>query len=328
VLNILGIGSFYPTHRISNTLLYELNKNGSEAHTFFDRVLSRHSVLPAAYLKETANSDPRMTPEAVEANPSDLAYQASLEAIKRAGIKITDIGMIVGETSTPHQTTPSEAQRVGNRLRLRRCPQYDVVDSAGAALALHINILSSWKEEALPEYILCLSSNTPTALVNYEKPGIESAIFGDAAGALVLSPRKSGKLKVVDSFYALEVDSEDSLVFDLFKHVVLREDAVRLKLARRTAEMLKQLEKKVGDMSSLKIIGTQFDREVFEKECVQYGISLENNWHDLEERGSSIGADAFCSLSDRWESFQSGDKIAVVLSGFGRGYGYVLVSVV
>jgi len=329
VLNVLGFGSFHPDHRITSEFLKGLfTRINSGPNSSIERVQSRCSVLPPAYIQDTSNIDTRMALKAAEANPSDLSYQAALEAIKRAGIKPKDIGLIIADTSTPHQTTPSEAQRVGQMLELKG-PMFDVVDSSGVALPLHIHTLNSWREEALPDYILCLSSNTPTTYVDYSKAGIEAAVLGDGAGAVVLSPRKSGKLKVKESFYSsASVDNGDFLVLELFKHIVLYENSIREQLAHRTGLMLKELTGKVKDVSKLKVIGTQFDGGILEDECLKYGIPAENNWHDLESRGSSIGADAFCALAERWEQLESGQEVAVVLSGLGRGFGYVLLTVV
>ena len=50
---------------------------------------------------------------------SDLAYHASMEAIKDAGIAASEIDLIILATSTPDQVFPSTAVKLQDKLRIK-----------------------------------------------------------------------------------------------------------------------------------------------------------------------------------------------------------------
>src|SRR5262249_16639695 len=136
--------------------------------------------------------------KAASRTPTELALEAADEALNRAGVARSDIGLIIADTATPRETTPSEAQRLAKRLDLK-VPCYDVSSGTGFFPA-HAAILDSWKNDRLPEVALCVSTNSPTCAIDYAS-GDERLYFGDAAAAAVVSKVRPGKLKIRKAFY-------------------------------------------------------------------------------------------------------------------------------
>ena len=57
---------------------------------------------------------------------SDLAYEAAKNAIKNAGIAVSNIDLIIVATTTPDKIFPSTACIVQTKLGIKNCPAFDV----------------------------------------------------------------------------------------------------------------------------------------------------------------------------------------------------------
>jgi 3-oxoacyl-[acyl-carrier-protein] synthase III len=65
---------------------------------------------------------------------SDLAYEASLQAIKAAGITANDIDLIIVATSTPDMVFPSTAALLQNKLGIKITARRSTCKQCAAAL--------------------------------------------------------------------------------------------------------------------------------------------------------------------------------------------------
>jgi len=163
---IVGAGAAYPQGVLSNEHLSELGiRLSKEDSAVFDRfgVQARRSTLTRDFLSKHSSPDVLESRAAAVMTPTQLAVEAAKQAMDRACITTEQVGLIIADCATPYQTCPSEAQRLGGSLGLK-VPAYDI--SAGAsAFALSLDVLSSWREDRLPDYVLCVSTNVPTQLI-------------------------------------------------------------------------------------------------------------------------------------------------------------------
>ena len=191
MLNILGVGSAHPKHELPNAFLENLGIE-STASWIVEKIgiSTRRTVLPLSYIQETHNRDPREAVRVASHTPTDLGAEAALAALKRAGIKARQVGMIICNGCTPLQTAPVEAQRLAAALKIEG-PAFDVF-TACPAFALHLDFLRNFREEELPDYVLCVSTATLTQVVDYKNRS-DSAIWGDGAAAWVVSAKHPGK---------------------------------------------------------------------------------------------------------------------------------------
>ncbi|MFM1848325.1 MAG: hypothetical protein RL417_1799 [Pseudomonadota bacterium] len=325
MLHILGIGAAYPETSISNELLFEVS-SGALSRELLEStgVKTRNSVLPLDYLRSTGNIDPKAGEKAMMQSPSDLAFKAAEIALRRAGMAADQVGLILGDACSPLETTPSEAQRLGARLNVK-ANAYDVL-TGGGGLLLHLSMLDSSVGEKLPDIIVCVSANTPTQQVNYRK-GIGAALLGDAATALVISPRLRGKLSLESVNYAVD-SASDLIAFDTYGHVQLDQPKLSEYIGKKGgSELADLLSTKGARCDSLTVITPQFD--AVSSAAVVNGSSVRGlqMWSNLEHRGYTVGAAGFSVLADRWESLRPGEHIALIGVGGGSNYGHALFHV-
>ena len=324
MLSILGVGHAYGATPIDNKFLSELNGAFDPAWILKrSGISSRASVLSHGYLAESGNSNPLLAVQNSVETPTDLSIKAAQMAIERAGVTPEQIGLIIGDTATPLETTPSEAQRVGQRLGLK-IPAYDF-SGLCSVLPLHLEALSSWQAERTPQYILSLSSNSPTQFVNY-RSGLEGAFFGDAAGAMVLSATQSGKLSVLDAFYQTEVENSQALTLETYGSTRVEFNSLEEFIRRRSQEVLAKLIPEL-QLGSCAVVGPEFEPNLFREIAKGYKLSEAQIWSSAERSGYALGATPYCTLSEKWSSMRSNQELLIITAGGGLSFGYAKLKV-
>ena len=96
MLYIHGVGHFHPENEITNQFLEELDI-GTSDDWIMERtgIRSRRTVLDLGYIRETKNRDVRAVDDAALYSNVELGRRAAEEAIRRAGIDRSEIGMVV-----------------------------------------------------------------------------------------------------------------------------------------------------------------------------------------------------------------------------------------
>lgn len=317
-MNILGAGHSYPQTSITNELLRELDPSLDAAGVLARTgVRSRRSVLPLDYIRSTRNADNRAGRKAVTATPTDLAFEAANMALKRAGVAPEQIGLVIADTVTPWETTPSEAQRLAKRYNLR-IPAYDVVTTSGA-LPAHVGLLSSWKEEKLPEFVLSISTSVLTACVDYNA-GAERLLLGDGASAMVLSIRVPGRLALESFETRSETPPQGEIQVGIDGFIRIPPGFIENWAVTKTEELAAKAASRAG--GSLNLITPQF-----ESSARPGGVEAAWRWYNVDTHGNSLGAGPGCILSEHWDNLQPGGKIGVVQAGLGSDLSYAVLRV-
>lgn len=322
-MHILGAGVAYPDGRIDNDLLVELGVAESS-----DRVLDlygiseRRTTLSTDYILETKNSNPIEGKSSATCTPTDLGYKAAISAILSAGITPDDIGLVLGECATPDETCPGESQRVAKHLGIK-VPSFDVISSLGC-IPMHLDALA--KRAVIPRYVLCLSTNTPTQFIDYSG-GEAPLIFGDAAGAVVVSTEAKGKLEVICSTVKSANSTEFPVEIDLLKHLVIRNSPEKI-LEELSSKSYSELSK-MGDidLSNSKLICTQYGAPIFRSIQEKLKVAPEVFLNNFASVGYSLGSSFVSALADSWETLQSGEDLLLFGAGLDLNYGAVLFRV-
>jgi 3-oxoacyl-[acyl-carrier-protein] synthase III len=115
---------------------------------------------------------------------SDLAYRAASRALDSAGMKGSDLDLLVVATATPDNTFPATAAKVQARLGMTRGAAFDVQAVCAGfifALAVADNALRLGQARTA----LVIGAETFSRILDWEDRGT-CVLFGDGAGALVL----------------------------------------------------------------------------------------------------------------------------------------------
>lgn len=122
---------------------------------------------------------------------SDLAYEASLNALKEADIAARDLDLIIVGTVTPDMLFPSAACVLQDKLGANKAAAFDVT-AACSGFIYGLSVAHSMIYHGKNKCVLVVGVETLSRILDYEDRAT-CVLFGDGAGAVVLEPCPTGE---------------------------------------------------------------------------------------------------------------------------------------
>jgi 3-oxoacyl-[acyl-carrier-protein] synthase-3 len=167
---ITGTGSYLPPQRLSNAdLVAQLAAQGVQ--TSDDWIVERTGIRARHFA-------------APEVRCSDLALQASREALEAAGLQAPDIDLIIVATSTPDMVFPSTACILQDKLGSHGCPAFDV-QAVCSGFIYALSVADAMIQTGAASKALVVGSEVFSRILDF-KDRTTCVLFGDGAGAVVL----------------------------------------------------------------------------------------------------------------------------------------------
>ncbi|GLQ48645.1 beta-ketoacyl-ACP synthase III [Dyella flava] len=114
----------------------------------------------------------------------DLSTLAAQRALDAAGVKASELDLIILGTTTPDIIFPSTACLVQHRLGANGCAAFDV-NAACSGFVYALGVADKFIRSGQSKKVLVMGAETLTRMINWEER--ETAVlFGDGAGAVVL----------------------------------------------------------------------------------------------------------------------------------------------
>ena len=117
--------------------------------------------------------------------PSDMALNASLQALEQSKMKPGDLDCILVATIYPDQLMPNTACELQRKLGISNIPALDI-SAACSGFVYGLSIASQYIHTGTYKNILVVGAETLHHITNYEDRAT-CILFGDGAGAFVLS---------------------------------------------------------------------------------------------------------------------------------------------
>jgi len=169
---IVGIGRYIPRRVVTNAELEQL------VDTTDEWIVSRTGIRE------------RRIAEPDEAS-SDLAYEASKEALADAGVTAEEIDLVIVGTATPDMLFPATACILQDRLGAKHAGAFDV-SAACTSWAYAAAVAHGYVSSGQANTVLVVGAETLSKIINW-KDRNTSVLFGDSAGAVVMKPCEPGK---------------------------------------------------------------------------------------------------------------------------------------
>ncbi|PMP78073.1 MAG: 3-oxoacyl-ACP synthase [Sulfurihydrogenibium sp.] len=163
---ITGIGMFVPERVLTNQDLEKILDTSDEWITTRTGIKERH-----------------IADEWVKA--SDLALNASKEALDMAGIHPKDIDLVLVATSTPDMIFPSTACFLSDKLGCKNPMAFDF-SAACSGFIYGLTIADSFIKSGKANNVLLVGSEVFSKIIDWSDRST-AVLFGDGAGAVVLS---------------------------------------------------------------------------------------------------------------------------------------------
>ena len=311
---ILGFGSATAQNKVTTSALLEAG-----APLCAEAPTTRSSIIAGSFFDSPKN---RLLNS--EENATTLGKDAMLSALNAAKLDPESLGLLIGDTATSKQTTPSEGQRVGCTLKLK-VPSYDVTGAAAANL-LHLDIARKWKTERLPEYSCFFSSSALTHAVDFTDP--QAQFFGDGASAVILSVAKKGRFKLLDTSVKLTALHTEIADIKKFGGLHLKEDSLLRTIRPTIHETLRILHAQYAKkIAGAYLVLNQLAGNAEKDLAISLGFAPERILSLGTDEGDLFGANPFAVMTKYQNIFKKGDAIFLTAAGIGVSHAYALLSV-
>jgi 3-oxoacyl-[acyl-carrier-protein] synthase-3 len=273
---------------------------------------------------------------------SDLAREAALEAIRRAGLTPADIEVIIVGTVTPDMLFPSTACLVQDKIGATRAWGFDL-SAACSAFTYAVTVGSQLVASGGANHVLVIGADVMSSIIDYTDRAT-CVLFGDGAGAVVLGPAADPALGILDFEHQVDGSGGPALCMpaggsrlpatretvDQRLHYVKQEGQAVFKFAvRQTGDICERLMQRNGvTAADLDLfVSHQANRRIIMSAAERIGIPEEKVIINIDRFGNTTAGTIPLALNDAVAEgrLKRGDLVLLASVGAGFTVGAVLV---
>ena len=320
--SISGVGSYVPAKVLTNADLARMIETTDEWITTRTGIKERRIAAKNEFT-------------------SDLATQAALCAMRRAGVTADQVDLIIVATATPDMPFPSTACLVQRKIGAHRAAAFDL-EAACSGFVYALEIGQQFIMSRTYDTVLVIGAEKLSSIVDW-KDRNTCVLFGDGAGAAVLQnrPNSHGLLTAVMGADGRKSDllfmagggsrcpaSAESVAAGLhYLRMDGKETFKNAVQAMQTAaeEALRRCE---IDISRIKcIIPHQANLRIIEAVGERLGARPEQLFVNVQKYGNTSAASVAIALDEAVSSgqIQRGDLILLVVFGAGLTWGAAVI---
>ncbi len=277
-----------------------------------------------------------------------MAVKASTIALERAKLVPDDIDMIVFATLSPDMYFPGGGVEVQELMGMRTIPALDVRNQCSGFIYA-LSVADQFVKTGMYKNVLVIGSENHSGGLDFSTRGRGvSVIFGDGAGAAVVSRNESGKGGILSTHLHSEgqhknelslkgpstqywvpemiaenlrngdADTQENLPYYpymngqfVFKHAIVRFSEVIQEGLQANNLELKDIDMLIPHQANLRI--SQF---------IQHKLKLSDDqvFNNIQKYGNTTAASIPIALTEAWESGKIKEGDLVVLAAFGSGF--------
>jgi 3-oxoacyl-[acyl-carrier-protein] synthase-3 len=259
---------------------------------------------------------------------SDLAVKAAAKALKASGLAADQLDLIIVGTTSPDSLFPSVACILQKELGATRAAAFDV-SAACAGFNYALTVATNFIENGTFKNILVVGADTLTKYLNWQDRGT-CILFGDAAGAVVLSPSKDdsgilaswlkaegalGKYLIMPGGGSRDPEEKNGRFITMEGKEVFK-FAVRV-LEESIKEVLAKAKLTIADVDLL--IPHQANIRIIDHVTKKLGLPKEKVYVNLQKYGNTSAESIPLALDEALTDGKIHKGDLIILSGFGAG---------
>ena len=322
-VRISGLSTYVPPRTLTNADLEKMVETTDEWILQRTGIRERHIVDPG-----TATSD--------------LAKEAAEGAIRQAGLTPADIGFIVVGTTTPDTIFPSTACLLQHKIGAHHAWGFDL----GAACSGFLYALTTGMHmvaSGATDHALVVGADVMSSIIDY-RDRTTCVLFGDGAGAVVLSPAEDGEPAIIGYEHEIDGGGGPALCMpaggsrlpashetvDQRMHYVKQDGQAVFKFAvRKSGEICRRVLDRHGvDPSQLDLfVSHQANRRIIQAAADRLGLPAEKVVINLEKYGNTTAGTIPLALADavKDDRLHKGDLVLLASVGAGFTVGAMLL---
>lgn len=320
---ITGLGKYVPENVVTNDDLSKMMDTSDEW------IQERTGIKERRHIKKGDGN-----------STSIMAVKASKIALARAGLVPDDIEMIVFATLSPDMYFPGGGVEVQERMGMKTIPALDVRNQC-SGFVYGLSVADQYIKTGMYKNILVIGAENHSGGLDFTTRGRGvSVIFGDGAGAVVLS-RSEGEGGILSTHLHSEGKHKDELALQgpstqywvpqiieenpqedipyypymngtfVFKHAVVRFSEVIHEGLQANNLEVRDIDMLIPHQANLRI--SQFIQR-------KLGLADDKVFNNIEKYGNTTAASIPIALTEAWEEGKIKEGDLVVLAAFGSGF--------
>ena len=322
-VKISGLSTYVPPKVLTNADLEKL------VNTTDEWILQRTGI------RERHIADPGVA-------TSDLALVAAQGALKEAGITAKDLGFIVVGTTTPDTIFPSTACMLQTKLGANAAWGFDL-GAACSGFTYALTTAMQMVATGVHDHALAVGADVMSSIIDYTDR-TTCVLFGDGAGAVVVSPAVEGEPHIIDFAHMIDGSGGAALCMpaggskmpasketvEKRLHYVKQEGATVFKFAvKNTEEIARRVLGRNGlEPSQVDLfVSHQANRRIIEAAAERLGLGPDKVIINLEKYGNTTAGTIPLALADARAQgrVKKGDLVLLASVGAGFTVGAVLL---
>ncbi|MGD2005433.1 MAG: beta-ketoacyl-ACP synthase III [Flavobacteriaceae bacterium] len=328
---ITGLGMYVPENVVTNADLEKIMDTNNEW------IVERTGIEERRHIKK---GDGNTT--------ATMGVKAAKQAIERAQIKTTDIGLILFATLSPDYYFPGSGVLVQELLEIPNCPAMDIRNQC-SGFVYALTTADQFVRTGMYKHVLVIGSENHSGGLDMTTRGRNvSVIFGDGAGAAVVSRSEDSRGGILSSHiysqgkHAEELaligpstnrwvpeilaanDPEDLSYYPYMNGQFVFKNAV-VRFAEVIQEGLQKNQWKPSDIDLL--IPHQANLRIAQFVQKKFGLGDHQVYNNIQKFGNTTAASIPIALTEAWEKglVKPGSKIVLAAFGSGFTWGSVLI---
>jgi 3-oxoacyl-[acyl-carrier-protein] synthase-3 len=315
-VKISGLSTYVPPRVLTNDDLEKLVETSNEWILQRTGIRERHIAEPGT-------------------GTSDLAEPAARAAIAEAGLTPQDIGFIVVGTTTPDTVFPSTACVLQAKLGADKAWGFDL---GAACSGFTYSLTVAWQMVATGavEHALVVGGDVMSSIIDYTDRST-CVLFGDGAGAVVVSPAQPGEPCLIDFLHEIDGHGGPALcmpaggskrpashdTIDTRQHFVKQDGQQVFKFAvRKSGDIAQRLldRHKITGADLDLYVSHQANRRIIEATAERIGLDKDKVVINLERFGNTTAGTIPLALADARADGRLKKNDLVLLTSVGAGF--------
>lgn len=268
----------------------------------------------------------------------DLAEKAAQKAMDDAKVSPEDIDLVIVATVTPDYAFPGVAQLLQKRLGLNEIMAFDI-NAACSGFLYAMNIADKMIKSGAFKNALVIGAETLTRLTDWSDRNT-CVLFGDAAGAIVLSVSDTNNIKDVicgsisDDQGYLICKNVDLKVPEI--NAISKQDHIHMNGREVFKFATRIMPKMINDLLDRNdynkedinyVVAHQANQRIIDKASRDVGIGMDKMFLNIHKYGNTSAASVPLALDEAIKEgkLKPGDLFITVAFGGGFSYGGALI---
>lgn len=294
---VIGIGRYVPEKIVTNADLEKMMDTSDEW------------IRTRTGIEERRIADDNI-------DTSDMAFFAAKEALANAEVAAEDLDLILVATVTPDQPFPSVACMVQEKLGAKKAAAMDI-SAACAGFMYGMVTAKQFIETGTYKHVLIIGVEKLSKVTDWNDRNT-AVLFGDGAGACLMSPVSEGK-----GILSFELGADGTGAKHLYQdeYIIMNGREVFKFAVRQMGESSVNVLEKAGlskeDVDML--IPHQANIRIMEAARQRLGVPVEKMSNTVHKYGNTSAASIPISIVEELQAGKINDGDLLVMVGFGGG---------